>query len=89
MGLLHSAYGLYFAPTYFSSTVQSLTCYASGLGLLLAPFVSTQFAQLPRWSFHFLVSLGLSLSNVVLQLVVFRLGSLDGNSLKFEIKGIA
>ncbi|KJA21441.1 hypothetical protein HYPSUDRAFT_140706 [Hypholoma sublateritium FD-334 SS-4] len=50
---------------------------AYGLGLLIAPFVSTQFAQLPRWSFHFLVSLGLSLSNVALQLAVFRLRSLD------------
>ena len=67
----------------FSPTAQSLTCYGSGLGLFIAPFVSTQFAQIPRWSFHFLVSLGLSLSNVALQLAVFRLGSLDGNPLRF------
>ena len=78
-------FGIWFAlySNNFSSTAQSLTCYAAGLGLLIAPFVSTQFAQIPRWSFHFLVSLGLSLSNVVLQLAVFRLGSLDGNPLRF------
>ncbi len=72
----------------FSPTAQSLTwtCYASGLGLFVAPFVSTQFAQIPRWSFHFLVSLGLNLSNVVLQLVMFRLGSLNGNPLRFDNK---
>ncbi|KAF8966644.1 major facilitator superfamily domain-containing protein [Flammula alnicola] len=51
---------------------------AYGFGLLIAPFVSTQFAQLPRWSFHFLVSLGLSLSNTAVQISIFKFKSLDG-----------
>ncbi|PVF93674.1 MFS general substrate transporter [Serendipita vermifera] len=34
-----------------------------GLGAFATPFVSTQFAQMPRWSFHFLVSLGIALIN--------------------------
>ncbi|RDX49324.1 MFS general substrate transporter [Lentinus brumalis] len=37
-------------------------CY--GAGALSAPLVATQFSQLPRWSFHYLVSLGLALINI-------------------------
>ncbi|KAF9478966.1 MFS general substrate transporter [Pholiota conissans] len=50
---------------------------AYGFGLLIAPFVSTQFAQQPHWSFHFLVSLGMSLSNTAFQFFMFRFKSLD------------
>ncbi|TFK21819.1 MFS general substrate transporter [Coprinopsis marcescibilis] len=45
---------------------------AYGLGAFAAPLVSTQFAQMPRWSFHYLVSLGLAISNTVLVCCVFR-----------------
>ncbi|KAJ3516396.1 hypothetical protein NLJ89_g1144 [Agrocybe chaxingu] len=50
-------------------------CY--GFGLFVSPLVSTQFAQIPRWSFHFLVSLGLSLMNTIALLCIFKLRSLD------------
>ncbi|KAF8191728.1 MFS general substrate transporter [Pholiota molesta] len=50
---------------------------AYGFGLLIAPFVSTQFAQQRHWSFHFLVSLGMSLINVTSQFAMFRFKSLD------------
>ncbi|KDR80388.1 hypothetical protein GALMADRAFT_1194926 [Galerina marginata CBS 339.88] len=50
-------------------------CY--GLGLFAAPLVSTQFAQQRRWSFHFLVSLGMAVINTTLQILVFRFKSLD------------
>ncbi|KAF7330093.1 MFS domain-containing protein [Mycena kentingensis (nom. inval.)] len=45
---------------------------AYGAGLFAAPLVSTQFAHLPRWSFHYLVSLGITLSNIVVLAVLFR-----------------
>lgn len=46
-------------------------CY--GLGALVAPLVSTQFAQFHKhWSFHYLISLALSLSNVASLIVTFR-----------------
>ncbi|CAK5266757.1 unnamed protein product [Mycena citricolor] len=45
---------------------------AYGAGLFAAPLVSTQFARLPRWSFHYLVSLGLALLNWCLVFLVFR-----------------
>jgi len=43
-----------------------------GLGALVAPLIATQFAQLPRWSFHYLVSLVISLTNLALLVWVFR-----------------
>lgn len=44
-----------------------------GLGALMAPLVSTHFAQMQRWSFHFFTSLGLALINCALMLWVFKL----------------
>ncbi|KAH0835909.1 MFS general substrate transporter [Lanmaoa asiatica] len=46
-------------------------------GALSSPLVATQFAQLPHWSFHYLVSLCLALINTVLLIAVFRLKSQD------------
>ncbi|KAI0828615.1 major facilitator superfamily domain-containing protein [Trametes gibbosa] len=48
-----------------------------GVGALSSPLVATQFAQLPRWSFHYLVSLGVALSNSILLIGVFRFKDQD------------
>jgi len=45
---------------------------AYGVGALTAPLVATQFAQLHRWSFHFLVSFGVATLNTVLLVSVFK-----------------
>ncbi|KAJ7252372.1 MFS general substrate transporter [Mycena haematopus] len=45
---------------------------AYGAGALVAPFVSTQFAQIPHWSFHYLISLGMAISNIIFLAVVFK-----------------
>ncbi|KAF4564724.1 hypothetical protein EYR40_010896 [Pleurotus pulmonarius] len=50
---------------------------AYGMGAFVAPLVATQFAQAERWSFHFLVSLGISLSNAVALIMVFRFKGQD------------
>jgi hypothetical protein len=50
----------------------------SGLGAFTSPFIATQFAQLPRWSFNFLVSLGIAMSNVFSLISVFKLKRQDG-----------
>ncbi|EIW55087.1 MFS general substrate transporter [Trametes versicolor FP-101664 SS1] len=42
------------------------------LGALSSPLVATQFSQITHWSFHYLVSLGIALSNVILLTAVFR-----------------
>ncbi|PBK59802.1 MFS general substrate transporter [Armillaria solidipes] len=48
-----------------------------GLGALCSPLVATQFAYLPRWSFHYLTSLGVALTNTIFLWAVFRLKTQD------------
>ncbi|KAJ7892857.1 major facilitator superfamily domain-containing protein [Mycena olivaceomarginata] len=43
-----------------------------GAGALSAPLVATRFAQMQHWSFHYLVSLGLALANVIALTLTFR-----------------
>jgi len=50
---------------------------AYGAGALCAPLVATQFAQLPHWSYHYLVSLGIAISNTIILVVVFRFKTQD------------
>ncbi|KAF9457978.1 major facilitator superfamily domain-containing protein [Collybia nuda] len=50
---------------------------AYGAGAMLSPLAATQFAQMTRWSFHYLVSMALAFSSFVFLLVVFRLKSGD------------
>ncbi|KAI0760315.1 MFS general substrate transporter [Fomes fomentarius] len=48
-----------------------------GAGALAAPLAATQFSQLTHWSFHYLVSLGISVSNTILLIVIFRFKDQD------------
>ncbi|KAL1745818.1 major facilitator superfamily domain-containing protein [Schizophyllum fasciatum] len=50
---------------------------AYGFGALVAPLVSTQFAQMHRWSFHYLASMGLALLNLITSAVIFRFETQD------------
>ncbi|KIM47167.1 hypothetical protein M413DRAFT_16581 [Hebeloma cylindrosporum] len=50
---------------------------AYGLGAFASPLAATQFAQLPRWSFQFLVSLGVAVSNTIILVIVFKLKNQD------------
>jgi fucose permease len=49
-----------------------------GLGALVSPLVATQFSTLPKWSFHYLTSLGVALINTVALIVVFKGRSQNG-----------
>ena len=51
-----------------------------GLGAFTSPLVSTQFAQMTRWSFHYLISLGLVLCNTIIVACVFRFRDLNRKS---------
>ena len=51
---------------------------APGVGALCSPLISTQFAQLPRWSFHYLTSLGVAFINFVFLTLVLRFRTQDG-----------
>ncbi|KAF7325726.1 MFS domain-containing protein [Mycena kentingensis (nom. inval.)] len=50
---------------------------AYGAGALASPLVATQFSQLPRWSFHYLASLGVALVNAAFLASVFKLRTQD------------
>ncbi|KAI1791193.1 MFS general substrate transporter [Ganoderma leucocontextum] len=48
-----------------------------GLGALASPLAATQFAQIRYWSFHYLVSLGLALVNVIQLAAIFKFRTHD------------
>lgn len=47
---------------------------------MASPLIATQFSHIHHWSFHFLVSLGIAISNTIVLCVVFRFKSQDGKS---------
>ncbi|EIN08470.1 MFS general substrate transporter [Punctularia strigosozonata HHB-11173 SS5] len=53
-----------------------------GLGAMCSPLVSTHFSHVEHWSFHYLVSLGVALTNTAVLIAVFRLKSQDENLAK-------
>jgi len=78
MALLHSfSNGFVAALKHNSKAKMGVLHAAYGVGALCSPLVATQFAQLPHWSFHYLVSLGLAILNLIVVLVVFKLKTLD------------
>jgi hypothetical protein len=76
MGLLHAAYGESLNFFLTSSDLGKI-----GAGAFIVPLIATQFAEIPRWSFHYLTSLGVALANAVVLLLVFKLRSQDGKIL--------
>ena len=78
MGILHAAYGDYNLSFILFLLLLIGQIIFSGLGAFTSPFIATQFAQLPRWSFHFLVSLGIAMTNVAFLICVFKLKRQDG-----------
>ncbi|KAK7057827.1 MFS domain-containing protein [Favolaschia claudopus] len=60
-----------------SETKMGFVQAAYGLGALIAPLVSTQFAQLQHWSFHYLVSLGVTALNTIFLVAAFRGKTID------------
>jgi hypothetical protein len=61
-----------------SSILSLMWLRITGAGALSSPLVSTQFAQLPHWSFHYLVSLGIAVSNTIVLCFVFGTKTQDG-----------
>jgi fucose permease len=72
MGILHAAYGK--GLLYVSCVDLNLL----GAGALVSPLVATQFAQLHRWSFHYLTSLAVATLNTILLVCIFKFKTQDG-----------
>ena len=62
MGIYQATYGSYYSHTILRKFSD---CIMIGVGALVAPLVSTQFAAMEKWSYFFLISLGISLSTAV------------------------
>ncbi|EIW55070.1 MFS general substrate transporter [Trametes versicolor FP-101664 SS1] len=85
IGFLFSGFGVSFLDAGSSAFVASLAEDSSskmgimhalyGVGAMCAPLVSTQFARFEKWSFVYLVHIGLALINIVLQILAFRFRS--------------
>ena len=45
---------------------------------MCSPLISTQFANLPRWSFVYLTHLGIAFLNGLMQIAVFRFKTQEG-----------
>ncbi|KAF9456410.1 major facilitator superfamily domain-containing protein [Collybia nuda] len=50
---------------------------AYGAGALCSPLAATQFAQMRHWSFHYLISLGIAISNSIVLTTVFQFKTQD------------
>lgn len=74
MGILHAVYGKH-DKRYSSTRFNGLSV---GFGALCAPLSATRFAQMKYWSFHYLISLALSLFNLIVLVATFRFKSQDG-----------
>ena len=55
-----------------SMSYRCLSELTAGVGAFLSPLVATQFAEIPRWSFHYLTSLLIAVINLIALIVVFR-----------------
>ncbi len=79
MGILHAAYGKGYPCSIL--VILSLSIWwlsITGAGALVSPLIATQFAQLHRWSFHYLISLAVATLNTVLLICIFRFKTQDG-----------
>lgn len=74
LGLLHASYGE--SACWLCSAVVYITCL--GLGAFSAPLVSTQFSEMRHWSYHYIISAGMAVSNIFLLIATFRFKRQDG-----------
>ncbi|KAJ7927608.1 MFS general substrate transporter [Mycena leptocephala] len=67
----------YVASLYNSELYMGMLHASYGAGALSSPLLATQFAQMHHWSFHYLVSLGFAILNVIMLMLNFRFRSQD------------
>ncbi|KAE9405025.1 MFS general substrate transporter [Gymnopus androsaceus JB14] len=57
-----------------------------GMGALCSPLVATQFSQTRHWSFHYMISAGIAVSNTAILCAVFRFKRQEGWIVTFIIR---
>jgi hypothetical protein len=63
---------------YITSQHKHVDLLPIGAGALSSPLIATQFSQLRQWYFHYLVSLGMAISNTIILYAVFGFKTQDG-----------
>lgn len=58
------------------------------MGAFCSPLVATQFSQARHWSFHYIISAGIAVSNTVILCAVFRFKRQEGEGSLFLRVGI-
>ena len=61
-----------------SSTKMGIIQACYGFGAFVSPLVATQFSGMRRWSYHYLISMGGAVFNIIFLTLAFRLQNLDG-----------
>ena len=56
-----------------------------GVGALVSPLVATEFSTLPHWSYHYFISFGGTIVNLIVICLVFRFQRMEGSC--FSSKG--
>lgn len=63
---------------YTFGAITAVDCLYTGMGAFAAPLVATQFSRSRHWSFFYLISLGIAITNVATLTAVFQFKSQDG-----------
>jgi hypothetical protein len=72
IGIFHAAYG-----TFMIIDLKLNSNIRPGLGAFTSPFVATYFSGTPHWSFHYLISAVMAVSNTLALILVFRFKRMD------------
>ena len=72
--IMHACYGEALSSL---RTLATFTRRIPGLGAFASPLAATHFAAERRWSFHFLVSLGIAIPNMFSVAGVYRLRTME------------
>jgi len=74
---LHGSYGALYHVSFVIYTIYMTVNNVLGLGAFAAPLVATHFSQERHWSFHYLISDGIAITNTIVLASVFRFKTQD------------
>lgn len=79
---MHALYGLL---CLFTSLFNARFIYdPAGVGAFAAPLAATHFSEVYHWTWHFIISLGIALTNTLVLALVFRGRTQDGESCPYS-----
>lgn len=71
-----------FPPPRSSSGGRSMLIFmlwlSAGIGAFAAPLAATYFSTAPHWTYHYIISLGIAVTNSIILAIVFKGRTQDG-----------